>query len=254
MELTLRDIHDLIEIGIDKVPKENLYNSFKSRDFINRQHGNTWKKLISEKSDIELVSIYKALILIEKELKWIGGSVAGAIWVYKIIQERNLDLDYELADFGLRNCKNPWIPFGGSYYGKRTISEYLRYNKEKSKKKAEKSQEYNIKLNREKGRKFKRANAIAELRKLTKEERENIKIELHANYKAKTPLERLELIANNEKYPPEYYPTEWANVPAGEIQQLPLKLVQKLFDKLSIKTRGSWKRFAQELKSIENGK
>jgi len=251
MELTLKDINDLIEIGISEVPNANLYNSFKSRDFINRQRGDTWQKVLLKKSNIELVSIYKSLILIERELKWIGGSVAGAIWVYKIIQERNLDLDYKLADFGLRNSKNPYIPFGSSYYGKRTIPEYFLYNKEKSKIKAEKSQEYDVKLAREKGRKFKRANAITELRKLTKKERENIKIELHDNYKSKTLLERLELIANNEKYPPEYYPTEWANVLEEEIQKLPLKLVQRLYDKLSTRTRGSWKRLAQELKRVE---
>lgn len=254
MKLTSKDINDLIEIGIDEVPNKNLYSSFKSRDFINRQHGNTWRELVSEKSDIELISIFKSLILIEKELKWIGGSVAGAIWIYKIIQERNLDLNYELADFGLRNSENPWIPFGGSYYGKRTISEYFKYNKEKSKIKNEKSRANNIKLEREKGRKFKRANAIAELRKLTKEERENIKIELNDKYKSKTIIERFELIANNEKYPPEYYPTEWSNVSKEEIEKFPLKLVQRLYDKLSTKTRGSWKRFAQELKRIENGK
>ena len=59
--------------------------------------------------------------------KWVGGSVAGAIWVYREIKERNLDKDYKNADFGLRNSENSWLPFGRSYYSKRTIKEYFDY-------------------------------------------------------------------------------------------------------------------------------
>jgi hypothetical protein len=128
MQLTQQDTKELILIGKTEGQLDNsLLHYFKSKDCINRQHGNTWRKLIVNLSDKDLILVFKALVRIEKELEWIGGSVAGAIWVYGVIQNRGLDKDYKIADFGLRNCDNPWVPFGGSYYGSRTIDDYLAY-------------------------------------------------------------------------------------------------------------------------------
>ena len=254
MEITQSDINDLIKIGeVEKITQSQL-ESFQRRDFINRQHGDTWRSLMSGKSDTELIAIYKALILLEGELNWIGGSVAAAIWIYKIIQQRNLDVDYELANFGLQNCTNPYIPFGSSYYGPRTILEYMQYSREKAKQKAAKSYKYEKLLERVEGRKQKRSQAIAQLRNLTFEERGQIRKDLMDKYKSASISERFELIANDEKYPPEYYPMEWIDVSKDEILKLPIKLVEALFDKLSTKTKGAWKRFAQNLQEIENFK
>ena len=33
-------------------------------------------------------------------------------WIYRLIEERNLDSDYKIADYGFENCDNPYIPFG----------------------------------------------------------------------------------------------------------------------------------------------
>ena len=104
MQVTAQDIQELISAGkrSDK-PDGNVLKYFKPRDFINRQHGNTWRELVANLSDSDLISVFKGLVCIEKELKWIGGSVAGAIWVYSVIQSRVLYKYYKLDDFGLRN-------------------------------------------------------------------------------------------------------------------------------------------------------
>ena len=61
----------------------------------------------------------------------VSGLAAEAIGVYRTIQERQIDNDHKLAEWAFRNCDNPYIPFGDSYLGRRTIIDYLIY-KEKN--------------------------------------------------------------------------------------------------------------------------
>lgn len=121
---------------LDEVGKQHfkeVIESFRAKEYINCQVYETWKQCRKEfEDDIQLVWLFKGLVILERELKWIGGSVAGAIWVYRMIQEANLDKDFQIADFGLRNCDNPWVPFGNTYYGKRTITDYFAYRSEMS--------------------------------------------------------------------------------------------------------------------------
>lgn len=254
MQLTLQDIQELISAGkaSDKLD-ETVLKYFKPRDYINRQHGNTWREFVANLSDTDLISVFKGLVCIEKELKWIGGSVAGAIWVYVVIQSRGLDKEYKIADFGLRNCDNPWVPFGGSYYGRRTIEDYFSFRTTQANESKVKADRYVKVLRRVEGRKEKRAEAIAELRKLSPEIRIKVRNELKEKYFNATTIEKLELIASDSKFPPEYYPVEWITIPKEKIENLPTELLKKLYDKLSTKTKGEWKRFAQELEKLDDG-
>ena len=254
MHITFNDIENLILIGrTDLTADKSLYTYFTSRDYLNRLHGDTWRSAVAKLSDENLISLFKGLVRVERELKWIGGSVAGAIWVYNIVTQRRLDNEFSIADFGLRNCDNPWVPFGGSYYGRRTINDYFAYHQEKHRISAIKTDRYEKVSTRVKGRKHKRAAAIAELRKLTTEERGQAKLELIEKFAYKTPKERLEVIANNNIYPPEYYPSEWTDISRQEIESLPTELIKKLYDKLSTKTMGKWRRFADCLKEFDDG-
>jgi hypothetical protein len=253
MQLTQQDIEKLISIGkIEGQIEKSSLEYFISRDYINRQHGNTWREFITKLTDEDLIFVFKALVRLEKELEWIGGSVAGAIWVYGVIQKRGLDEDYKIADFGLRNCDNPWVPFGGSYFGIRTIDEYFTYKSALVKEKEKKAIQYEKTLNRVKGRKERRSSQIAELRKLSNEERGNIKKALLNKYQNATNLEKLKLIADDEIYPPEYYPNEWVKISIEEVEILPIELIKQLYDKLSTKTKGEWKQFAKKLEKFED--
>ena len=87
MQLTQQDIEKLTSIGKTEGQFEkSTLEYFISRDYINRQHGNTWQEFITKLTDEDLIFVFKALVRLEKELEWIGGSVAGAIWVYGVIQ------------------------------------------------------------------------------------------------------------------------------------------------------------------------
>ena len=242
----------LDEIG--KPEFREVIESFRAKDYINCQAYETWKQCRKEfEDDFQLVWLFKGLVILERELKWIGGSVAGAIWVYRMIQEASLDKEFKIADFGLRNCDNPWVPFGNSYSGKRTITDYFAYRSGKSKESAIKYARYEKVLKRVERRKEKRITAIAELRKLSKEQRGEIRTEFLEKYKNATTTEKLETIARDKIFPPEYYPTDWIKLPLEEIEKLPIDLIKKLYDKLSTKTKGDWKRFAHELQKLDDG-
>ncbi len=250
--LLSEDVEKLIIVGKSGSINSELITYFNERDIINRLSRNSWKEKISEYTNDEIINIFKGLVLIEKELNWIGGSVAGAIWVYKEIQERNLDINYRIADFGLRNSDNPYVPFGHAYYGKRTIQDYFKYIDKVSKENYIKSKQYKKFLKRVTGRKERRKKAIAELRKISPETRKKIREELKIKYSSATIIEKLQIIANDTKYPPEYYPIEWILISDEEISKLPIDLKKKLYDKLSTKTKSHWKRFAQKLKEYDD--
>jgi hypothetical protein len=254
MELTNQDIIKLIEIGRSDISHDNiLFNYFRPRDFINRLGWKTWRLFVIELSDDELISLFKGLVKTETKLKWIGGSVAGAIWVYKVIEERNLDTDYKIADFGFEYSENPYIPFGNLYYGKRTSKDFFEYRNLKAKESINKAEYYSKVLRRVEGRKEKRKLEIAELRKLNKEERGLIVEELKQKYSTLSYLDKLRVIANDNIYPPEYYPPEWIDISPEEIKNIPIDLIKKLYDKLSTKTMGKWKRFAMKLQELDDG-
>ena len=43
-------------------------------------------------------------------------------------------------------------------------------------------------------------------------------------------------------------PRQWIEISINEIEALPMDLIKKLYDKLSNKTKGEWKRFSMKLK------
>jgi len=258
-DLTAEDIRNIISFGkaeLDGLPADKeLITLYKTRNFINRLGRQTWADKTKDLSGTELIQLFTGLVVLERELiNWGGGgSVAGAIWIYKIIQKRQLDNDSTLADWALRNCDNPYIPFGTSYYGKRTIADYRNYHSEKAASKINKAEQYNKVLKRVTGRKEKRAEEIAELRKLSKEDRGQIHRALLQKHASASIKERLEVVAADDKYPPEYYPVEWISIPDSELEKLPIALIKNLYDKLSTKNKGEWKRFALALKKYDDG-
>ncbi|WP_300435995.1 hypothetical protein [Christiangramia sp.] len=89
------------------------------------------------------------------------------------------------------------------------------------------------------------------MRKLSFEERGSVRAKYLEEYRSATNQQRLEIIASDEKYPPEYYPPEWSCISEEQIRELPIDLVKKLYDKLSTKTKGEWRRFSQKLQKVE---
>jgi hypothetical protein len=89
--------------------------AFKRKDEINRKSSVFWESIAEKLSKQDLENLFRGLVIVERELNWIGGSVAGAIWVFQEYKRRfEGNTSIELANWALKNRgRNPYIPFGG---------------------------------------------------------------------------------------------------------------------------------------------
>ena len=83
--------------------RHDIYFHF--RELLNQRDNNQY-------SDFELISIFKAFVLIDSDLQWADGSVNVATPVYYLIREKKLDINDRIARFGVFFNDNPYIPFG----------------------------------------------------------------------------------------------------------------------------------------------
>jgi hypothetical protein len=245
IELGKSDDHTSTNIIIDSLSNELDFNTMTKLE---------WKyyyEKLQTKSDI--IYLYKGLILVESEFDLLGSSVSPCIYLYKLINSENLDPNYELADWALVNTKNPYVPFGTWNYSLKSTSDYFLFMSNKAKESQSRQEQYNKVLLRVSERKIKRKNAIAALRKLSFEERSVIKDQLLKKYENLSTIQKLEIIAKDTVYPPEYYPIDWIRLSDEDIALLPNYLIKDLYDKLSSSTKGQWKRFAIQLSKYDDG-
>ncbi len=80
-------------------------------DWINRWGPHdAWPPILSKFSTPELAYLAKALTVIERDLKWAGGSVAAVIWIFRTYRERS-DADIDtLASWIVDNGKTHGAP------------------------------------------------------------------------------------------------------------------------------------------------
>jgi hypothetical protein len=111
MTLNKNIIADLIDVGNDFPESINEVRKLFTDDSINRLHWKEWNFFCENLNDADLIFLFRGLVQVEAKLNWIGGSVAGGVWVYKNIQKRNLDDQSELANWSSVISKNPYLKF-----------------------------------------------------------------------------------------------------------------------------------------------
>ena len=121
-------VKDLIALGsLDDSPsvkRDQLLARLKPFDRVNRLGWAPWYELADTLSEIELRNLVRGLTIVELELDWCGGSVAGVIWVYQRFESRFPDKADEVANWVLARSKNPYAPFGRMRAGARSVSEF----------------------------------------------------------------------------------------------------------------------------------
>ena len=131
-----KHIETLIEIGKSLIINDFQRIELSKIDFVNRQSIETWDSTLTELSDTDVVNLFKGIVLAEKTLNWIGGSVAGGVWIYRNIQKRKLDNDYQIANWALMTTDNSYIPFGSLNHSKKNVVDYHLMKQEFSHRKA----------------------------------------------------------------------------------------------------------------------
>lgn len=86
-----------------------------------------WKEnLWGSKGDEDLIALFKGLVLAEGFYGETCNSTTITAHIYREIQRRNLDGNYEIADFAFTHSKNDYTPFGTTRHGT-NMKEHLKF-------------------------------------------------------------------------------------------------------------------------------
>jgi hypothetical protein len=93
-------------------------------DWINRYGpASEWSEIADLYTTPVLAWLVKVLVTAERELRWIGGSVAAPIWLFRAYQQRSDATADPLAEWIFRNKGNDYLPFG-SMSAARSLAEW----------------------------------------------------------------------------------------------------------------------------------
>lgn len=221
---------------------KGMHAHYISRDELTRAASNL--------SNDQIALLLKALVFLEKKFKWSGGSVAGVIWVYRVLEMRNPDRSWldHLTAWILENTSNPYNPFGTRVTrGAVNYSDYLR-----------KDRAHRVKA---------AINQAAEDQRQVEAAKQREAFDLflfnvsdHRNNgtfsKVLTELESLEstedqitYVANNS-YPAHWYPSSLAYRCTSQVlQELSMDIRKALVFRLLPKRRGPWGNFKKRLRA-----
>ncbi len=126
MEIPPTVVTDLIRLGggeIDASLEQELATRLGPFDWVDRLTWQSWDMVTAQLPQDELASLARGLVRAEKIKRWGGGSVAGAIWVFRAFQLRFPGEADELAQWMLAHSDNPWAPFGSDRGSARSIEQ-----------------------------------------------------------------------------------------------------------------------------------
>ncbi len=212
---------------------------------INRHHWSDWHVALEGRPVNDLINLVRGLTLTEKRNRWLGGSVAGGIWVFQLVEKKDPNAAELLADWVLGHTENSWMPFGGQNYGAGSLAQFreIQGNRDKiiSNGIARDAEiEAEAKADREQQR-IERQH-VAEDRNSSK--REAFIHELGQ----KNIRDQSEQLANDEYYSVGYYPTRCARLATSDLlESLPCATRLALARKLKGRKRGPWGSFKQRL-------
>ena len=213
----------LINIGKNLQLSSNEKSILVDLDNINRQSIKFWNEEIKEINNENLIFLFKGIVFVEKELCWNGGSVAGGIWIYKEIDFRNLDNDYNIANWTFANTNNDYLPFGSTNYGAKNIIEYnnRKWNISKSREIEKFSKEIN-KLNR---------NINGREQTIIRQQKAINDLKYRNDLLKKTNIEIAELIVSDDSKSIYFYYAEIERIIQDE--KINIKLIERILEKFN---------------------
>jgi hypothetical protein len=120
-------LQSLIAIGSDPDCASTdplILEKLRAFDAVNRLHFKSWYAVADDLDQKSHLALARGLVIAEEELRWSGGSVAGAIWVYGSFQRKFPQFSEPLAEWMLQRSHNPWVPFGSDRGRAKSLLEY----------------------------------------------------------------------------------------------------------------------------------
>ena len=277
----------LVAIGRSDPDSEqvaSLLEQIKHKDEVNRLHWAEWDSLTRTMTTEDVAALAKGLGLAESRLRWLGGSVAAVIWVFRELQRRDPGTAEAVAEWiGTQwveaGYENDWVHFPGAQElrHRREIREARKENdsiedelkrgwdalpweKHKHEWLVREREESRVRQERQRQDDERRARerSLADELKKLKSEYSSLTKQLnrmrHAEDRRRllqeaehmSSPERLRLIAERD-FDIGFYPEEWAHVEAQLLTSLSQEVRQKLIDKLRERKKGPWKSLVDRL-------
>ncbi len=217
-------------------------------DSFNRQSPEFWKNATVGLNDNELGSLACGLTYVEAQLRWMGGSVSGVIWLFQALVARDpsVSLLDEISGWIIEHTRNPYNPFGTQVsLGARNYSEYQRWSASRAVEigkciKSDSELEERAEAERQLRREMAAAGAAA---RNTEIRRQIIK-----SFESLSLAEKLVRIASHPTFPPQFFPTSIADASTQEvIDSLPSEVQVALARRLKGKRKGPWASFRKRL-------
>jgi hypothetical protein len=217
-EISSAVIHLLVGLGrvedIGDPAAKPIWAELGLHDQVNRESPAGWHAACESLSLEDHEALIRGLVLAEESLSWLGGSVAGAIWVFRSFVQRAKDRRDELASWCLTHTSNYYVPFGTYNHGARTMEEYetacarefeLRnYRHEEIKKAEQEAREW-------------RATRKAQVERACVKRKNGYRKSFLEELQAKNLSEQISLAAFDCEYPINWYPTRVAGACRGEV-------------------------------------
>jgi hypothetical protein len=239
-------LRDLIGLGKTEVAQSadpTILARLADFDWVNRVSCNAWTAAVSGLSGSDLERLTRGLVIAEEQIKWVGGSVSGAIWAFHALRAKDQRACDHLADWCLRNSTNPYIPFGSYRGGCRSLEGYRQFVENRSRRRNRAQQERALAEEHRAMREWLRVREHRRTRSVQKADSE-ARNTLMAEMALLEPVHRLRLIIVDDLHPPDYYRPEFFSTDAAVLSGLKPQELDALLAKHA--SQRWWRRWQRE--------
>ncbi len=221
-------------------------------DWINRYGpASEWNAIATQYPTPILEWLIRALVTVERDLRWLGGSVAAPIWLFRNYQSR-IDCDADaLANWILCNRGNDYLPFG-SMTSARSLEQW---RVEQSRKAANKTAHVERQENyaKVKADRVRSNQDQVEQRKAASKSRKHTLDALLIQIEAMAPSECLSFIVRNPSVPLEVFPEAVIGSLLQAVASIDDKKRAELLKRIDRRTDCRWKVLRMRLRQFPLG-
>jgi hypothetical protein len=223
---------------------------FRGQDWINRTGPDLWTAATRQLATADVVAVIKGLVVLEQGLAWMGGSVAGAIWVFHVLEGRDAIAAREVADWVLARTSNPYVPFGCDNRGAKSLAELAELDGEYAARQQAR-REHHLTAQAALAADATHHRAERALHAERHSTAAHVRAEIIERLAALSLPSRLDAIFSDPIRPIDFYPESWTALSPEEIASLPDALRDQMLARLSDRRRGPWRALYLALRRAE---
>lgn len=242
-------VEDLIRLGASALGgqmDDELLERLRPFDAVNRLHWNNWNEVAGELDEMRHRNLAKGLVVAEERLRWSGGSVAGAIWVFRSFERRFPASSEALAEWLLENSDNPWISFGSSRGSARSMDELRSHEENRVQRRNATAVEERLVAALAESRRAVR-NRRGEMRRKVHRAESATRSDLLAELKALPPQEALLQLAMDDDRDLLFYPPELLDGLCADLDEAGQWALERVKTKAAEIRKGPWRDWLNDL-------